>query len=185
MTKSQPIWTGRYGAARDEVIAKGRDFVVVNYDTNNNQGRRPELVDPALKSGVHVFALEIAPKEDDLGLEGFGEGFTDLVYMRAYNAEDAARNWWGAISQWHVWTNYRNDVELNLDWETAPFTDEDGNFPPDGGDHGGIGFDAAPPDDTAKDGITRPDLFTADRGFLAVGLELDRAEALGTDPGLG
>lgn len=155
--REEPIWTGRYGQDRLDVIENGQDFHVFNIIN---------AADPS-GNGVMIFGPEALPIRPDTV-----EGWVDNVVIRAYNAEDAMRNAPGALAQWHVWFNEYDD----LNWETAPFTDEAGNFPDSGGDRGD-GFDAYPPDATAAGGITRPDLFAYGGGFLVpASVVLERSE---------
>ena len=139
--REEPIWTGRYGQPRLDVIENGKDFHVFNII--NAQ-------DPA-DNGVVIFGPEALPINPRLV-----DGWVDNIVIRAYNAEDAMRNAAGALAQWNAWFN-----RIDGDWETLPFTDAEGNFPEDGGDHG-EGYDAFPPDDAAVGGVTRPDLFPDD-----------------------
>lgn len=147
--REEPIWTGRYGQDRIDVIEKGQDYLVATFENGEEA-----------KTGMVV---------QNPGHHGIGKDdpWTECLVVRAYNAEDACRNFHGALGQWKAWF----DRVEGVDWETAPFTDEEGNFLPEGGNRG-EGYDAFPPDDTAKDGVTLPEIFSGDVSFVHQSVDL-------------
>ena len=113
--------------------------------------------------GLYVYGPGAHRQESpDGSFAEFGNDWVSCGLVRAWNAEDALRNWFQALTQDRV----RQDFPPDTDWLTRPFTNDAGRFLPDGASRGD-GYDAYAPDMAAVGGITRPEYFTApDIGYV-------------------
>lgn len=144
--------TGRFGNAHDIVATNGRGYLVIEHRGNENH-----------QAGLYIYGPDRQPALLGNGdFAGMGSEWVSYAYMVAMNPEDAARNFYQALTQDRV----RQDM-VDENWMIYPFSDDDGRILPNGADRGG-GYDAYLPDAKAMHGITLPQFFSRqnDTGFV-------------------